>query len=79
MAFLTFASRSGAGGIALIILTLVLAVAHSVSQAWIRRRHPTADQVDGALVGMLALPFVLLVAVSGVCVAGTTPGSFGLF
>lgn len=79
VAFLTFASRSGAGGIALVILTVVLAVALSISLTWIKRRQPTAEQVEGALVAMLAVPFVLLVAVAGLCVAGTTPGSFGLF
>jgi len=35
--------------------------------------------VEGALVAMLTVPFVLLFAVAGLCVAGTTPGSFGLF
>lgn len=79
VAFLTFASRLGAGIIALVILTLALLVALSISLAWVKRRHPSEDQVEGALVAMLAVPFVLLFAVAGLCVAGTTPGSFGLF
>lgn len=78
-AFLTVAYRLGAGIIAIVILSLVLLIALSISLAWVRRRRPAADQVEGALVTMLAVPFVLLVAVAGLCVAGTTPGSFGLF
>lgn len=78
-AFLTVAYRLGAGIIALVILTLVLLIALSISLAWVRGRHPSEDQVEGALAAMLAVPFVLLVAVAGLCVAGTTPGSFGLF
>ncbi len=79
VAFLTFAYRLGAGFIALVILSLALLLALSISLAWVRGRHPTEDQVEGALVGMLAVPFVLLFAVAGLCVAGTTPGSFGIF
>lgn len=79
VAFLTIAYRLGAGIIAIVILSLALLVALSIALAWVRGRHPTEDQVEGALVGMLAVPFVLLFAVAGLCVAGTTPGSFGIF
>lgn len=79
VAFLTFASRRGAGVIALVILTIVLLVALSISLSWVRRQRPSVHEAEGALVTMLAVPFVLLVAVAGLCVAGTTPGSFGLF
>jgi hypothetical protein len=79
VAFLTFAYRLGAGIIALVILSVVVLVALSISLAWVRSRHPSEDQVEGALVAMLAVPFVLLIAVAGLCVAGTTPGSFGIF
>ena len=79
VAFLTIAYRLGAGIIALVILSLALLVALSVSLAWVRGRHPTEDQVGGALLVMLAVPFVLLFTVAGLCVAGTTPGSFGIF
>jgi hypothetical protein len=78
-AFLTVAYRLGAGIIAIVILSLVLLIALSISLAWVGGRHASADRVQGALVTMLAVPFVLLLAVAGVCVAGTTPGSFGLF
>lgn len=77
--FLTVAYRLGAGIIALVILSLALLVALSVSLAWVRSRHPSEDKMEGALAAMLAVPFVLLIAVAGLCVAGTTPGSFGLF
>lgn len=79
VAFLTIAYRLGAGIIALVILSVALLVALSISLTWIRGRHPTEDQVEGALVAMLAVPFVLLFAVAGLCVAGTAPGSFGIF
>lgn len=78
-AFLTVAYRLGAGIIAIIILSLVLLVALSISLAWVDRRRLAADQVQGAMLALLAVPFVLLFAVAGLCVAGTTPGSFGLF
>ncbi len=78
-AFLTVAYRLGAGIIAIIILTLVLLIALSISLAWVTSRHPSEDQVEGALAVMLAVPFVLLIAVAGLCVAGTTPGSYGIF
>jgi hypothetical protein len=77
--FLTVAYRFGAGIIALILLGIVLLVALSISLAWVRSRHPSESEAGGALAAMLAVPFVLLVAVAGLCVAGTTPGSFGLF
>jgi hypothetical protein len=77
--FLTVAYRFGAGIIALILLGIVLLVALSISLAWVRSRHPSESEAEGALAAMLAVPFVLLVAVAGLCVAGTTPGSFGLF
>ena len=79
VAFLTFAYRLGAGIIALVILGVVVLVALAISLTWVGSRHPSDDQVEGALVTMLAVPFVLLIAVAGLCVAGTTPGSFGLF
>jgi hypothetical protein len=79
IAFLTIAYRLGAGIIALVILSPALLVALAISLTWVRGRHPTEDQVEGALVAMLAVPFVLLFAVAGLCVAGTTPGLFGIF
>jgi len=77
--FLTFANRYGAGVIALIVLTVVLGIAYWISVTWVNRRRPTAEQVEGALVTMLAVPLFLLVAVAGLCVASTGPGAFGLF
>ncbi len=79
LAFLTFASRRGAGVIALMIFSIGLAVALSVSLGWIKGSRPSADRMRDALAFMLAVPFVLLFAVAGLCVAGTTPGSFGIF
>lgn len=79
VAFLTVAYRLGAGIIALIMLSLALPVLLAISLAWVRRRHPSEDQLEGALVAMLAVPFVLLFAVAGLCVVSTTPGAFGLF
>jgi hypothetical protein len=77
--FLTVAYRLGAGIIALVILSLALLIALSISLAWVRSRHPSESEVGGALAAMLVVPFALLLAVAGLCVAGTTPGAFGLF
>jgi len=77
--FLTSSNRYGGGVIALIILTIVLGIALLISVAWVNRRRPTAEQLEGALATMLALPLILLVAVAGLCVASSGPGAFGLF
>ncbi len=79
VAFLTIAYRLGAGIIALVILSLALLLALSISLAWVRARRASADQVQGLMFAMLVVPFALLFAVAGLCVAGTTPGSFGIF
>lgn len=79
VAFMTVAYRSGAGIIAIMILTVVLGVALLVSVVWVNARRPSAEHLQGALWTMLLVPFVLLVGVAGVCLAGTQPGSFGMF
>lgn len=66
-------NRYGAATIALGVLTFVLGVALLISINWVRRRRPTAEQLQGAMLTMLSLPFVLLVAVAGLCVATTRP------
>jgi uncharacterized membrane-anchored protein len=77
--FLTSSNRYGGGVIALIILTIVLGIALLISVTWVNRRRPTAQQLEGALLTMLAVPLVVLVAVAGLCVASASPGAFGLF
>jgi hypothetical protein len=77
--FLTSSNRYGGGIIALIILTIVLGIALLISVTWVNRRRPTAEQLEGALLTMLALPLVLLVTVAGLCAASARPTAFGLF
>lgn len=79
VSFLTFANRYGGGVIALGILTVVLVIALSISMAWVKGRRPSTEHLQGAMMTMLAVPFVLLVAVAGLCVASTGPGAFGIF
>jgi hypothetical protein len=79
IAFLTFRNRIGGGPIALVFLTIALGIALWISFAWVNRRRPSAAQLPGAMLVMLALPMVLLIAVAGLCVASTGPGAFGVF
>jgi hypothetical protein len=76
VALVTSSSLYGAGVIALVILTIVLGIALWVSLAWINRRGRKTVNPDGALATMLVVPVVLLVAVSGLCVATTRPFGF---
>jgi len=76
--FLTVPSRYGVGQVALVVLAIVLGISLLISRSWINRRRPSADQTERALLTMLAVPFVLLVAVAGLCVASVGPGALGL-
>lgn len=73
VAFLGYNNRYGAGTISLIVLTIVLGVALLISVRWVRGRRPSAGQLQGAMLTMLSLPFVLLVSVAGLCIATTRP------
>lgn len=55
----------------LVVLAMVLGVALFPSLRWARSRGST-------LLAMLVVPFVLLVAISGLCFASTGPTYFGL-
>jgi hypothetical protein len=63
----------GAATIALGVLTFVLGVALLISINWVRGRRPSAERLQGAMLTMLSLPFVLLVSVAGLCIATTRP------
>jgi hypothetical protein len=76
--FLTVPSRYGVGQVALVVLAIVLGIALLMSRSWINRRRPSTEQAERALLMMLAVPFVLLVAVAGLCVAAVGPGPLGL-
>lgn len=76
VALVTSTSLYGAGVIALVILTIVLGIALWSSFAWINRRGRKTVRPDGALATMLVVPVVLLVAVSGLCIATTRPFGF---
>ena len=75
--FLTVPSQYGSGSIALAILTVVLGLSLLISILWVNRRRVTGTQLQGAIVALLVLPFVLLVAVAGLCVVTTSTILFG--
>jgi hypothetical protein len=62
----------GTGEIALIVLTIALAIALIASLVWVNRRRLPVP-LQGALAGMLVLPFVILFAITGLCVVTTRP------
>lgn len=61
----------GGGGL-LTILAVAMLIAVALGLAWVASRHPTAERAEGALGLMLAVPFVLLILVAGLCVATTS-------
>ena len=63
----------GIGPIALGILGFTMVIALLLGLAWVRSRRPPAERAESALGLMLAVPFVLLVLVAGLCVATTGP------
>lgn len=73
VAFLGTDDRYGFATIALIVLTVVLGVALLISINWVRGRRPSAGQLQGAMLTMLAFPLVLLLSVAGLCIAMTQP------
>lgn len=73
VALLGTENRYGFATISLGVLTFVLLLALLISMNWVRGRHPTAEQLQGAMLTMLSLPLVLLVSVAGLCIATTRP------
>ena len=61
----------GAGPIALAVLGFMLVISVLLALAWVAGQHPKAERAEAAFGVMLALPFVLLVIVAGLCVATT--------
>jgi hypothetical protein len=68
-----YAYFQGFGPVALGILGFTMVIALLLGLAWVGGRHPSAERAEGALGVMLAVPFVLLVVVAGLCVATTGP------
>ena len=67
----------GAGTIALIILAISLGLMLLLSFWSIRRSSPRATTANGVVAALLVGPLILLIAVSGLCVATTLP--MGMF
>jgi hypothetical protein len=67
----------GAGGIATFILAVTMGLTLLLSFWSIRRSNPRATTANGLVAGLLIGPMILLIAVSGLCVATTAPA--GLF
>jgi len=63
----------GSGPIALGILGSMLVITLLLALAWVGGQHPRAERAEAALGVMLAVPFVLLILVAGLCVATTGP------
>ena len=63
---------------ALLILAIMLGISLLISRTWIRSRHRSADEVEGALLTLLAVPIVLLIAIGGLCAASLGPRALGL-
>jgi hypothetical protein len=66
-------SSYGAGTVATAILTFLLGVVLVASLSAVRRSRRLERGVEGALVAILAVPFVLLFVVAGLCVATVNP------
>ena len=69
-------SAYGAGPIALIILAVSMGLMLLLSFWSIRRSRPRATTASGIVTALLVGPLILLVAVSGLCVATTAPMLF---
>jgi hypothetical protein len=69
-------SAYGAGPIALIILAVSMGLMLLLSFWSIRRSSPRATTASGIVTALLVGPLILLVAVSGLCVATTAPMLF---
>jgi hypothetical protein len=69
-------SAYGAGPIALIILAISMGLMLLLSFWSIRRSRPRATTASGIVTALLVGPLILLVAVSGLCVATTAPMLF---
>jgi hypothetical protein len=67
----------GFGPVALGVLGFTMLIALLLGLVWIGGRRPSADRAEGALGVMLAVPFVLLIVVAGLCVATTGSLIFG--
>jgi hypothetical protein len=63
----------GLGPVALGILGFTMLIALLLGLAWVGGRRPSAERAEGALGVMLAVPFVLLIVVAGLCVVTTGP------
>lgn len=67
----------GFGPVALGILGFTMLIALLLGLAWVGGRRPSAEHAEGALGVMLAVPFVLLIVVAGLCVVTTGSLIFG--
>jgi len=66
----------GFAPVALGVLGFTMLIALLIGLAWVGARHPSAERAEGALGVMLAVPFVLLVVVAGLCLVTTGPMIF---
>ena len=61
------------GGVLLGILAVAMLIALWLGLAWVASRHPAEEGAKAALGVMLAVPFVLLIVVAGLCAVTTSP------
>lgn len=60
------------GSLLLGILAFAMLIALLLGFVWVAARRPSAERAEGALGVMLAVPFVLLILVAGLCLATTS-------
>jgi hypothetical protein len=74
-AMLTNVGNYGGGGIGTVVLTVALGIAFAVGSLWVRRKRISADRLEGSLPVLIALPAILWLVVTGLCVATGLPFS----
>jgi hypothetical protein len=72
-AMLSNGANYGAGPIGAIVLTVALGIAFAIGSLWVGRKRISADRLEGSLPVLIALPAVLWLIVTGLCVATGLP------
>jgi hypothetical protein len=73
VAMLSNVGNYGAGPIGTIVLTVALGIAFALGSLWVGHKRINADRLEGSLPVLIALPAVLWLIVTGLCVATGLP------
>jgi hypothetical protein len=63
----------GAGPIGTVVLTVALGIAFAIGSLWVGRKRIRAERLEGSLPVLIALPAILWLVVTGLCVATGLP------